>query len=42
MAEKLNVKKILCDFNVTDNIWTAKFTSYIPIKEVPEHVKKKL
>ena len=40
MAEKLNVKNFFCEFNVIDNFWTARVTSHIPIKEVPDHVKK--
>ena len=40
MAEKLEVKNFFCEFNVIDNFWTARVTSHIPIKEVPEHVKK--
>ena len=40
MAEKLEVKKFFCEFNVIDNFWTARVSSHIPIKEVPEHVKK--
>ena len=40
MADKLNVKSFFCEFNVVDNFWTARVTSHIPIKEVPEHVKK--
>ena len=40
MAEKLDVKNFFCEFNVIDNFWTARVTSHIPIKEVPEHVKK--
>jgi len=40
MAEKLEVKNFFCEFNVIDNFWTARVTSHIPIKEVPNHVKK--
>ena len=40
MAEKLDVKSFCCEFNVIDNFWTARVTSHIPIKEVPDHVKK--
>ncbi len=40
MAEKLDVKNFFCEFNVVDNFWTARVTSHIPIREVPEHVKK--
>ena len=40
MAEKLEVKDFFCEFNVVDNFWTARVTSHIPIKEVPEQIKK--
>ena len=40
MAEKLNVKNFFCEFNVIDNFWTARVTSHIPIKEVPNNIKK--
>ena len=40
MAEKLNVKNFFCEFNVIDNFWTARVSSHIPIKEVPNFVKK--
>ena len=40
MAEKLDVKNFFCEFNVIDNFWTARVTSHIPIKEVPDQVKK--
>ena len=40
MAEKLDVKNFFCEFNVVDNFWTARVTSHIPIREVPDHVNK--
>ena len=40
MADKLEVKDYFCEFNVIDNFWTARVTSHIPIKEVPDHIKK--
>ena len=40
MAERLNVKKFFCEFNVVDNFWTARVTSHMPIAEVPSHIKK--
>ena len=40
MAERLNVKKFFCEFNVVDNFWTARVTSHIPISEVPSNIKK--
>ena len=40
MAEKLDVKDYFCEFNVIDNFWTARVTSHIPIKEVPNQIKK--
>jgi len=40
MAEKLGVKDFFCEFNVIDNFWTARVTSHIPIRDVPEQIKK--
>ena len=40
MAEKLDVKNFFCEFNVIDNFWTARVTSHISIKEVPQYIKK--
>ena len=40
MADKLNVKDFLCEFNVVDNFWTARVTSHIPLKDVPKYIKK--
>ena len=40
MAEKLDVKNFFCEFNVVDNFWTARVTSHIPIREVPDQIKK--
>ena len=40
MADKLEVKKFFCEFNVVDNFWTARVTSHIPLKEVHKHIKK--
>ena len=40
MAESLNVKNFFCEFNVIDNFWTARVTSHIPIREVPDQIKK--
>ncbi len=37
---KLNMKKFCCEFNVVDNFWTARVTSHIPIKEVPENITR--
>ena len=40
MAEKLEVKNFFCEFNVIDNFWTARVSSHIQIKDLPQHVKK--
>jgi len=40
MADKLEVKDYCCEFNVIDNFWTARVTSHIPLKDVPNHIKK--
>ena len=40
MAEKLDIKNFFCEFNVVDNFWTARVTSHIPIRDVPDHIKK--
>ena len=40
MADKLEVKDFFCEFNVVDNFWTARVTSHIPLKDVPNHIKK--
>ncbi len=40
MADRLDVKNFFCEFNVIDNFWTARVTSHIPIKEVPQYIKK--
>jgi len=37
---KLNMKEFCCEFNVVDNFWTARVTSHIPIKEVPENITR--
>ena len=41
MADKLEVKDFFCEFNVIDNFWTARVTSHMPLKDVPNHIKKK-
>ena len=38
--KKLRMKNFCCEFNVIDNFWTARVTSHIPIKEVPENITK--
>ncbi len=38
--KKLKMKNFCCEFNVIDNFWTARVTSHIPIKEVPENITK--
>jgi len=40
MQNKLEMKEFCCEFNVVDNFWTARVTSHIPIKEVPENITK--
>ena len=40
MADKLEVKDFFCEFNVVDNFWTARVTSHMPLKDVPNHIKK--
>ena len=40
IADKLNVDRFFCEFNVVDNFWTARVTSHIPIKDVPSFIKK--
>ena len=40
MADKLEVKGYFCEFNVVDNFWTARVTSHMPLKDVPNHIKK--
>ena len=40
MADKLKVKDFFCEFNVIDNFWTARVTSHMPLKDVPNHIKK--
>jgi len=40
MADKLEVKDYFCEFNVVDNFWTARVTSHMPLKDVPNHIKK--
>ena len=40
MADKLEVKNYFCEFNVVDNFWTARVTSHMPLKNVPNHIKK--
>ena len=34
------MKEFCCEFNVVDNFWTARVTSHIPLKEVPENITK--
>ena len=40
MADKLEVKDYFCELNVVDNFWTARVTSHMPLKDVPNHIKK--
>ena len=40
MADKLGVKDYFCELNVVDNFWTARVTSHMPLKDVPNHIKK--
>ena len=40
IADKLEVKDFFCEFNVIDNFWTARVTSHMPLKDVPNHIKK--
>ena len=40
MADKLEVKDFFCEFNVIDNFWTARVTSHMPLKDVPNYIKK--
>ncbi len=40
MADRLEVKDYFCEFNVVDNFWTARVTSHMPLKNVPNHIKK--
>ena len=40
MADRLEVKDYFCEFNVVDNFWTARVTSHMPLKDVPNHIKK--
>ena len=40
MADKLEVKDFFCEFNVIDNFWTSRVTSHMPLKDVPNHIKK--
>jgi len=40
MADKLEAKDYCCEFNVVDNFWTARVTSHMPLKDVPNHIKK--
>jgi len=40
MQNKLEMEEFCCEFNVVDNFWTARVTSHIPIKEVPENITK--
>ena len=40
MADKLEVKDYFCEFNVVDNFWTARVTSHMPLKDVPNYIKK--
>jgi len=40
MADKLEIKDYFCEFNVVDNFWTARVTSHMPLKDVPNHIKK--
>ena len=40
MADRLEVKKFFCEFNVIDDFWTARVTSHIPLREVPSKIKK--
>ena len=41
IADNLGVKTFFCEFNVVDDFWTARVTSHIPLKEVPEQITKK-
>lgn len=34
LAEQLGVPGFVCEFNITDGLWTSRVTSHVPIKDV--------
>ena len=34
MAERFGVEGFVCEFNMTNNLWTSRVTSHVPIREV--------
>jgi 4-hydroxythreonine-4-phosphate dehydrogenase len=38
MQARLGVTDFVCEFNVTQNLWTSRVTSHIPLREVADHL----
>ncbi len=38
MQARLNVTDFVCEFNVTQNLWTSRVTSHIPLREVAQNL----
>ena len=40
MAERFGVDAFVCEFNMTNNLWTSRVTSHVPIREVAQLITK--
>ncbi|MEJ6023819.1 4-hydroxythreonine-4-phosphate dehydrogenase PdxA [Ramlibacter sp. PS4R-6] len=36
MQKRFGVKDFVCEFNITDNLWTSRVTSHVPLREVAD------
>jgi len=38
MQERFGVPGFVCEFNITDALWTSRVTSHVPLREVADHL----
>lgn len=38
MQERFGVSEFVCEFNITDALWTSRVTSHVPLREVADHL----
>ncbi|MEI2416507.1 4-hydroxythreonine-4-phosphate dehydrogenase PdxA [Orrella sp. JC864] len=40
MQQRFGIEDFVCEFNITDALWTSRVTSHVPIREVADHLSR--